>query len=159
LRMPRSLYHSRRLRGIHSRAITEWARSMSVLELRNAGGEPRPVGRVADEQHGARAPLGGRRQDVVDSEIAVRRERHAGRVRVALDDRRRWLADQRCEDAGVHVAADAVAAGQKESAPVDLDAAVCLHVRPEIGNDPDLAPAGLTPRTTLRVTVGNVPSA
>jgi hypothetical protein len=45
---------------------------------------------------GLEHPLGGRRQDVVNSEIAVRREGHTGRVRIALDERRRHYGRHTC---------------------------------------------------------------
>src|SRR5262249_2095289 len=94
------------------------------------------------EGPGLRTTLGGRRKNVVDSEVAVRRGGYAGRIGVALDERRRRFADQRREDAGVRVAADAVAARQEEATPVDLDTAVRLHVRFQISDDPDLAGGG-----------------
>ena len=129
-----------------------------VLELGEAGGEPGPVARATNEEHRTRASAGRRRQDVVDSEVAIRGEWDTGHIRIALDEGSCCFTDQRGEDAGVRVRPDRVAARQQQAASVDLDTSIHL----DLGRRSVITqiwPAGFTPRTMFRVTFGKLPSA
>src|SRR5262249_42025267 len=80
----------------------------------------------------------GRRQQVVDLEVTVRRERHTREVRVVLGEWGSRLADERREHAEIRGGAEAVAAGQEQATTPDANAAVPLHRRVEIADPPDL---------------------
>src|SRR3954462_9937914 len=72
---------------------------------------------VADQQHRARAI-------VVDTEVAVGAERHAGGGGAALDEGGRRFTDEGGGDTLIGVLSDAVAAGQEQTAATDADPAV-----------------------------------
>src|SRR2546425_12478736 len=91
-----------------------------IIMLRDAGGEPVPVARAADEEHRPDAGVRRcRRQKIVDSEVAVGLERHtlyAGCDVVAVrtvygEGSVRCHTDQRREDALPSVCPDAIASG------------------------------------------------
>ena len=51
-----------------------------VLELGEAVGEPGPVARATNKEHRTGASVGHRRQDVVDSEVAIGVKRYASGI-------------------------------------------------------------------------------
>src|SRR5262249_25705172 len=95
---------------------------------------------VPDEENGIVAFRRRRRQQVVDLEVAVRSERHAGAGCAVLAKRRGGnRAQERGEHAGARVGADAVPAAQKQAAAAYVDIAIRLYGGIEVANDPDLA--------------------
>src|SRR5262245_16796263 len=112
-----------------------------LVQLWDARSEPDWSGlRIADEEHGAVAVGRWRRvQHIVDPEVAIGRECHAGSIRAVLGEESHGFANQRREDAGVSVKANLVASAQQQASAVDADTPVDLHVRPESGDHPDLA--------------------
>src|SRR3954470_8280366 len=85
-----------------------------LVLLRDARSEPGWVGlRIADEEHGAVAVGRWRRdQHIVDPEVAIWRECNAGTMRAVLGKGGHGFTNQRREDAGVAVQANAVASAQ-----------------------------------------------
>src|SRR5260221_14019226 len=92
---------------------------------------------MADEEHGAAADRRRSRiQYIIDPEISVGLDRDDARVvQYGLGN----LAKQRGAHALARVGADAIAAREQQAASSDPDAAVRLHVGPEIGDRPELA--------------------
>jgi hypothetical protein len=114
--------------------------SYQRIELGDARSKPGPAHRLTDEEDGAVAVGRWRRDEhIVDPEVAVGRQRDTGRVSAVLDEGCHGFTNQRREDAGVAVLANAVAAAQQQASAVDVDTPVDLHIRPESGDHPDLA--------------------
>jgi hypothetical protein len=88
----------------------------SFNDQRNAGGEPNAAD-ISDQEYRVVAWVrGSRREDVVDREIAVSRQRDGITDWRALDGKRpvrQWPTDQRREDALPTIRPNRVAAGKK----------------------------------------------
>src|SRR5439155_7108835 len=140
----RSVAKRRRISGSFPWGVTGTRADLFLAGVRtvpgNAGGEPVPVGGAEDEQHWVVA--GGRhrwRERVVDVEIAVSGEGHAGGARAVSGGRRRGSAEDGCEDALLAGGADRIAGGEQQAPPIDGDAAVRLDFRRKRGDPPGKA--------------------
>src|SRR5262245_36736083 len=101
--------------------------SLVLSAPRNPGGEPDAL-RVANQEHRAGALRRRRSEEVVDSKIAVRFERHTGNVSVVLDKGSVRFTQQRRKDSCVGVLTDGIAGGKEQTASPDLDTAVKVDV-------------------------------
>lgn len=111
----------------------------AILSVRDTDREPGLAGRIADQKHRAGAVKRRGTENIVDAEIAVGRERNAGRVGVALHEWGRGFTDQRGKHALPRRPARVVAATQYQAFSSHLDAAIALDLGPEILDHPDLA--------------------
>ena len=118
---------------------------VAFVDSRDTGSEPHAAG-VANQEHRAGALRRRVGQRIIDPKISVRFERNTCERRAVLDEGSRRLANQRREHALVGVRADAIAAGEEQTAPSDPDAPVASTsaLRLAILHGP--AP-GLTPLT------------
>src|SRR5580765_84036 len=111
------------------------SRVVSVAsEIRDAGREPDAAPAAANQQHRAGTLVRRRIQRVVDDEIAIRGERDARGI--VLRERQPSFTDQRCEDTGIGVRPDAVAAGEQQPVPLDEDVSVGLDYGVQIRDSP-----------------------
>src|SRR5574342_1318746 len=99
---------------------------MPRSELRDAGGEPPQVGRIADEEHGTGAFRWRRVQHIIDPKIAVGLKRYTldtvsevVAICIALDKRGHGLANQGGEHARVRIKPNVIASAQQQTPPVD----------------------------------------